>query len=113
MVNFIRWTRVAAWVATLVLAVASWTPAEDMIRTGMGGLYEHAIAYFVTGTAFMWGYRDRSPWQFVVALSIYAAVLEVGQLAVPGRHAGLLDWAAGATGVLCAALLMVAWQARG
>ena len=40
----------------------------------------------------------------------YAGILEFGQLWVPGRHAGILDWAASSGGVLCAFLLYDAYQ---
>ena len=97
--------------AALGLAVASWTPAQEMVRTGVSGQLEHVVAYFVAGIAFMLAYRDRSPWHFAIALLIYAAVLEAGQLVAPGRRASLYDWAAGAVGVLCATLLVMAWRA--
>ena len=105
-----RVARFAAWVGIIMLAIASWTPGQDMIRTGLNGLLEHVIAYLLTGIAFMYGYRDRSPWAMAVALSFYAGVLEAGQLVAPGRHVGLLDWGAGALGALSAAVLMIAVQ---
>ena len=83
-----------------------------MVRTGLGGKLEHVVAYFVTGIAFMLAYRYRSPWHVAIALVIYAAVLEAGQLVAPGRNASLYDWAAGAVGALCAALLVTTvWRA--
>ena len=103
---------VAAWLGTFALAVASWTPGAHMIRTGVGGLPEHAVAYLITAGAFILGYRNRSPLFFTIALAAYAAILEVGQMLVPGRHASLVDWAAGAAGALCAALLIAAWRSR-
>ena len=39
--------------AALGLAVASSTPAQEMVRTDISGRFEHVVAYFVTGIAFM------------------------------------------------------------
>lgn len=103
-----RFLRFAAWVAAGGLALASWTPAQDMIRTGANGLLEHTAAYLITGVAFMMAYDHRPPWHFALALSIYAALLEMGQMIAPGRHAGILDWAAGMIGAAGAAAVMIA-----
>jgi VanZ family protein len=98
--------RAAAWLGAAGLALASWTPSEDLIRPGLGGLPEHLLAYFLTGVSVMIGYPKRSRWAVVIVLSIYAALLEIGQTAVPGRHPGLLDWAGGVTGALGAWLVV-------
>jgi VanZ family protein len=96
------WARAAAWLAAAGLAVASWTPGDEMIRTGMNTHLEHAIAYLITGIAFIFGYTNWAVWKIATALLVYAGVLELGQLIVPGRHAGLLDYGWSAVGVLCA-----------
>jgi VanZ family protein len=98
--------RVTAWIGVFSLAVASWTPAQHLVRTGLNGRLEHFIAYLLTGTLLLWAYKSRST--FALSLVAYAAVLEAGQMFVQGRHAALLDWAAGATGALCALMLFVA-----
>ena len=78
----------------------------------MLGLYEHAIAYLLTTAAFLTGYLNRPAWSLALALSMYAAVLEAGQLIAPGRQAALLDWSGSVSGVLAAWLVIVAWRAR-
>ena len=72
-----------------------------MIRTGMGNKIEHMIAYLLTTFAFTQGYPERSPWQFMTALSICATLLEVGQSIVPGHHAAPTDLAQDYRGVRC------------
>jgi hypothetical protein len=37
--------RVAAWACVVLLAVLSWLPADEMIRTGVDGRIEHVVAY--------------------------------------------------------------------
>jgi VanZ family protein len=105
-----RAARIAAWFAVLVLAVASWTPGEDMVRSGINGKAEHFVAYLLTGLSFALAYRDRSPWEFTVALAFYASVLEMGQWLVPGRHANILDLAAGVLGAFVASISVVVWR---
>ena len=89
--------RFVAWFGIAVLGVASWLPAEEMIRTGADGRLEHAAAYLI-------GDFHRIP------STCYGGILEFGQLFVPGRHAAISDWAASSGGVLCALLLYDAYQ---
>jgi VanZ family protein len=98
----------AAFFACIALLVAlSWLPGSAMVRTGISGRIEHAVAYF--GTAFIMGlaYRDapRLLVQFALLVAL-AAILEVGQLYVPGRTSAFLDFAASSTGVAAGGLLM-------
>ena len=111
MTGLVRLMRLVSWLCFLGLAVLSLTPSTTMVRTGLSGHLEHVVAYLITGVTFMLGYPERAPWRLAFALAGYAAVLEVGQMAAPGRHAGYLDWAAGAAGSFCAALVI--WGLRG
>jgi hypothetical protein len=45
--------RVAAWSCVVLIAVLSLLPAEEMVRTSLGGHVEHMLAY--AGTAFITG----------------------------------------------------------
>jgi hypothetical protein len=90
---------VAAWLLVLGLAVASWTPGDYMIRTGARGSFEHVGAYFVATLLFVFAYPRWSPLVTGCALAIYAGILEVGQLYVPGRHGQFEDFAASCIGV--------------
>ena len=42
-----QWLPFFAWLSVLGLAIASWTPGEHMIRTGVRGSFEHIVAYFI------------------------------------------------------------------
>ncbi len=91
-----------AWFCILALLVASWTPGQEMVRTGFNARLEHVAAYLIATVAVSLAYPQLHPLRrLVVVMIAYAAVLEVGQLMVPGRHAGLLDWIASSTGVMC------------
>lgn len=105
--------RVAAFAAAAFLAVGSWTPADQIVRSGLDGAIEHVIAYTVTGTLFILAYGSWPFWQIALALALYAGVLEFGQWFVPGRDPSLHGFAASATGIIIASAAGVALRRVG
>ena len=101
---FFRCASIGCIIALPFLALL---PATIMTRTILGGHAEHFVAYLgtsiLTGLAF-----QKSPRLTVqcVLLIMYAAVLEVGQLYSPGRHASLQDFAFSAGGVVIGGLFL-------
>jgi hypothetical protein len=61
--------QVLGWLGTMALAIASWTPGEDMIRSGLSGQLEHALAYMLTGLALMIGYPSTPSTRIALGLS--------------------------------------------
>jgi len=103
--------RLAFFASIVLLVVLSWLPGSEMVRTGAGGHLEHATAYFLT--AIIMGLANReAPPLFVqsLLLVVLAAILEVGQLFVPGRTAAFLDFAASSTGAAIGGLVI--WSVR-
>ena len=93
--------RVSAAGSLLALAVLSWMPGPYLVRTGvLSGQQEHFLAYFLSGCTVGLATRGFSQFQIACALWCYAGVLELGQLAVPGRHAAFVDFSASALGAL-------------
>jgi hypothetical protein len=109
--HFFRFAKPVSWLAIIALAVASWTPGDEMVRTGLNGHLEHIIAYLLTALAFMLAYPSRPAWHVGLGLAAYAGVLELGQLIVPGRNAAFIDWAAGIVGAFAGCLLVMGWRA--
>jgi len=70
-----------------------------MLRTGVSGRLEHIVAYFISALLWVTGYPRGTPWVIGSALAVYAGVLEVGQIYVPGRHSQVEDFAASCLGV--------------
>jgi VanZ family protein len=101
-----------AWASVISLAVASWTPGQEMVRTGFNTQLEHTTAYLLAGIAVLAAYPQKTPWLIAVLLGGYAGILELGQMYVPGRHAALLDWLASASGVICAYLTIFFYRSR-
>jgi VanZ family protein len=104
--------RFIAWAFVIGLTVASWTPGQEMVRTGFNTRLEHTTAYLIAGIAVLAAYPQKPPWLIAVLLSVYAGVLELGQMYVPGRHAELLDWLASSGGVACACVTVFFYRSR-
>jgi VanZ family protein len=104
--------RFVAWACVIGLAVASWTPGQEMVRTGFNTRLEHVAAYLIAGIAVIIAYPRKPSWSITATLSIYAGVLELGQMYIPGRHAAWLDWIASSSGALCAFLTVFTCHKR-
>jgi VanZ family protein len=103
--------RPAFFACLVLLVLLSWLPGDAMVRTGIGGQVEHAVAYFGTAVIMALAYRE---WPRLhvqtLLLVVLAGILEVGQLYVPGRSSAFLDFAASSAGVIIGGLLM--WLVR-
>jgi VanZ family protein len=98
----------------LVLMIASWMPRDYMVRTTIfSGHVEHAIVYGLSG-AFMLAVLGgrHAAWQVAALLVAYAGLLELGQLLVPGRHAGIDDFLFSAAGAIAGALVCAVLHRR-
>jgi VanZ family protein len=97
--------RLGAWTCVILLAVLSWLPAEDMIRSGVDGRIEHFIAYMGTMIFVGAAYALRLGSLRTAAMLIgYAGILELGQNFSTGRHSSVLDFAASSSGVIAGAI---------
>lgn len=97
----------------IVLAILAWLPGTLIARTMLGGHSEHFVAYLVTAISMGLAFQ-RSPRLSVqcVLLIVYAAVLEMGQVYSPGRHASFQDFAYSVAGVVAGTLLFSMTRAR-
>jgi len=83
--------RVIAWLSLLFIFVLSVVPHQLRPQTGAPHDFEHFASFAICGFAFGLGYRSRLPF-VAAALVLFAGVVEVVQIAVPGRHARLEDF---------------------
>ena len=89
-------------IATLSLLPASFRP-----HSGLGGQYEHFIAYALVGGALGLGYRTiRLQLISLLVLIAVAAMLEVLQNLIPGRNPELFGFLASSLGA-CFGLALV------
>ena len=103
--------RIAFIGCIIALMTLAWLPEKAMTRTILGGHAEHFIAYL--GTAIIMGLTFRKSPRLAVQcalLIMYAAILEMGQLYSPGRHASFQDLAFSSAGVVTGGLFL--WMAR-
>jgi VanZ family protein len=84
-----------------------------MVRTGASEQLEHFVAYLGTGAVAMIGYGPRVSALLITGLLCgYAALLEIGQIWVPGRHSRFIDFAVSAAGVAAGVVLIRLWRGR-
>jgi VanZ like family len=83
--------QVAAWLLALAIVVLSLGPPSTRPVTGAGHDVEHLLAFMATGLAYGLGYPRRF-WCLCMALMTFAAVIELAQILLPGRHARLSDF---------------------
>lgn len=99
----IRLVKLGAWSCVLLLAVLSLIPKEIQANAGATGWKVHGIAYFGTMVAWAVGYGNRIDLtRPALALSTYAAFLEIAQHLSPGRTPRFVDFVGGVGGVLVA-----------
>jgi VanZ family protein len=72
--------------------VLSLLPADERPHTGWPGQLEHAVAYFGTAAFLAVGFRTMRERVAMISLLVgLAAVLEVIQRLIPGRHSQFID----------------------
>ena len=104
----LKTVKIAGGLAVVAFAVLSLVPRELRPHTGVAGPLEHVIAYAIVSGLLTFAYHKRSqPFIIVLSLCLYAAILEIAQLWVPGRHPAVIDFAASSAGALIGAAL--AW----
>lgn len=100
--QMLRFARILGWLAVATIAVLSLVPGTVRPHTGASGYIEHIIAYTITAALLSIGYRGHLSAPVIVgALSAYAGVLEICQIYIPGRFAGVIDWIVGTFGAAC------------
>ena len=76
----------AGYVGYVMIVILSLLPAQTRPHTGVGGEYEHWVAYALVGGAFAAGYSTIRAWLLAgLVLTGTAAVLELLQNLIPGR----------------------------
>jgi len=100
--------RIAGWGCVAAIVVLSLVPGGARPDTGVPGQINHMIAYCGTASLLGLGHpAAKSRLGAVVMLTLLAAVLEVLQLWVPGRHPQFIDFASSAAGTCLGMLVAV------
>jgi VanZ family protein len=106
--------RFLTWCCVALLGFLSLLPAQDMMRTGFPGEFEHFAAYAGSTAIAIAGYGlHQSRLVIIGSFWLYAGILEYLQHFSPGRHPALLDFAASALGALCGGVAVILfWRWR-
>ena len=90
---------IAGYLGCALIAVLSLIPAPSVPRTGLGGSYDHWVAYAAVGFCFGSGFPSRRP-QLIscLALTLAAMVFELLQNFIPGRTPGVSGFMASSLG---------------
>jgi VanZ family protein len=104
----LKTVKMAGALTVVAFAVLSLVPGELRPHSGVPGPLEHAAAYALASGLLLIGYHKHTqPYVIVLSLSLYAAILEIAQIWVPGRNPQFIDFAASSAGALIGAAL--AW----
>ena len=101
--------RVAAWTLAGSIVVLSFVPPQLRPETVLPHKLEHFLAFVVTGAAFGVSYEAMRG-LLALQLLVFSALVEVGQIFVPGRHARVGDFVIDAFGITAGSL--IGWIAR-
>jgi len=87
-----RFNAAAALAAIGTILVLSLVPGVDRPHILRSGNLEHLIAYAGTGFLIAAGLPPLRRWRGVLMLVVLSALLEIAQLVIPGRTAGIDNW---------------------
>ena len=103
-----RILHLSGWAMVATIGILSLVPAALRPHTGLSNQLEHFAAYFVTAsTLVLPSSKSFAALRVVLALGVFAGLLEIAQLWVPGRGSRLTDFAAGFLGTCVGCILTV------
>lgn len=103
--------RVAAIASPIFITAMSWLPFAATVRTGIPHSLEHVLAYFGSSVLAKMTWPRLSTGRLLAAFTLLAAILEFGQLWMPGRAARFVDLGLGLLGVLLALVVELGFDA--
>jgi VanZ family protein len=101
---------IAFWFLAAIIIALSLVPPQLRPVSGAPHDIEHFAIFFVTGVAFGVGYGHKLFWALSAQL-IFAGIIEVAQISVPGRHARLSDFVVDAL-ASCGGVLLAYYSGR-
>jgi VanZ like family len=97
--RLVRLSRAIGLTCVAAIVVLSHLPGDERSRTGASGQIEHVAAYFGAAVLLALGFRTMRDRDAALSLPVgLAAVLEVIQRLIPGRHSQFMDWFASSFG---------------
>jgi VanZ family protein len=109
--SLVKAARFTGWFLASVITLLSLVPPVLRPETGVPHEVEHFTIFFATGLAFGFGY-PRRPLAVAILLIVFAGIIELAQLFVPGRHARLTDFVVDALALCGGAAISFVLAAR-
>jgi VanZ family protein len=104
--RFVCIAKIASWTLAAAIIILSVVPPSLRPETGVPHQIEHFMMYAVTGFAFGAAYELRYA-TLAIFLVLFAGLVEIAQLFVPGRHARLSDFIVDALAMCVGALAVM------
>ena len=105
-----RLFQACAWCCLAAIGVLSLVAPSLRPVTFLPHDFEHVAIFLAAGLAIGLGYRNRAAQQ-MIALTLFAAAVELAQFYAPGRHPRISDFAADALGA-CAGVAIALMLTR-
>jgi VanZ family protein len=105
-----RLVQALAWLCLAAIGVLSLVRPSLRPVTILPHDVEHAAIFLLAGAAVGLGYLNRTA-RNMIALTLFAGIIELAQLYAPGRHARWIDFAVDALAA-CAGVALAALAAR-
>jgi VanZ family protein len=83
--------RAGAWLCLVAIGVLSLVAPSLRPVTFLPHSFEHVAIFALAGLAIGLGYPNRTP-QHMIALTLFAAAVELAQFHAPGRHPRISDF---------------------
>jgi VanZ family protein len=97
--HLLRLSRAIGLACIVAIIVLSLLPGDERPHTGQSGQLEHVVAYLGTAVFLALGFRTMRERVATISLLVgLAAVLELIQRMIPGRHSQFIDWFASSFG---------------
>jgi VanZ family protein len=101
--------RFLAWLVFAALTFLTLSPPSLRPSTEVPHDFEHLVAFAIAGALFAVAYpRHRAPIT-ILALAV-VAFLELAQIAVPGRHARMIDFLTNFAGIAAGIVIVAGLQ---
>ena len=97
--------RTAAFASWALITVLSLVPGEDRPHTGIGGQFEHVMAYLLSALVTRLAIRRTASRAQVLGFSAASAFFEICQIWIPGRSSAVGDWLASTFGALVGVMI--------
>jgi VanZ family protein len=107
--NLTKIWRPLAWLAAAALTFVTLSPPSLRPLTAVPHDFEHLVAFGITGALFAAAYPRHRGRLIVLALAA-VALLELAQIAVPGRHARMIDFMTDFAGTAAGIVIVAALQ---